>query len=260
MKSILLTAATLLASGSAEHQVVVKDNQYHKGAVNGDLVIHSFSKPHEARAYVGDHLTNTKVEKWGVERIFGEERKSILVIPESQNVVPIRYKVTVGPKTGKIYWQNTDFTGHGNGLMTNDWSEKYMDVPYQGRSHARTGGELLFNWIFGLVDDDESGTIDEGEVKEDVFKKMDANNDQKVDATDFDLLKAEDVFSLLDEDNSGTISASELPVDLIENIEKSDDSDANNDKQITLEEFEAMYTLKLKWEEKLKKSGSGEEL
>ena len=119
MKSILLTAATLLASGSAEHQVVVKDNPYHKGAVNGDLVIHSFSKPHEARAYVGDHLTNTKVEKWGVERIFGEERKTILVIPETQNVVPIRYKVTVGPKTGKIYWQNTDFNGHGNGLMNN---------------------------------------------------------------------------------------------------------------------------------------------
>ena len=331
MKSILLTAATLLASGLAKHQVVVKDNEYFYSCSSWDvktcdIVIHSFSKSDEARAYVGDHLTNTKVEKWGVERIFGEERKTILVIPETQNVVPIRYKVTVGPKTGQIYWQNTDFNGHGNGLIMNNkkiannqtwemnvqvinkWNEQtgtilktpekgetmvqveltdgginwfpidslemiggesseaqYMDVPYHGRNHARTGGELLFNWIFGLVDDDESGTIDEGEVKENIFKKMDANNDQKVDATDFDLLKAKDVFQLLDEDNSGFISASELPVDLIENIEKSgndpdwleDDSDANNDKRITLEEFEAMYTLKLKWEEKLKKSGSG---
>jgi len=240
MKSVLFAAAsTLLASVSATHEVVTKDSFF-----GGEIVTHNFNGHKEANDYIGDNLSNTKVTKWGEESIFGEKRKCILVVPGDM----CTYKITIGPKTGKMYWLPTSYEGNCNnvkdyhlGSTKNDRLDKPV-VSY---------GEMMFDWIFGLVDDDESGTVDKGEVPDHVLDALDTNNDNKVDASDLGDVSAKVVFALFDEDGSGKISVNELPEYMIDIIEKSDDNNDNNDREITLEEFTTMFNKQMHSQEEL---------
>jgi len=239
MKSVLFAAAsTLLASVSATHEVVTKDSLF-----GGEIVTHSFNGHEEANDYIGDNLSNTKVTKWGEESIFGEKRKCILVAPGDM----CTYKITIGPKTGKMYWLPTSYEGNCNNV--NDYhlgSTKNDRLDHPTKHYS----EMMFDWIFGLVDDDESGTVDKGEVPDHVLDALDTNNDNKVDASEFDF-SAEVVFGLFDEDGSGKISVNELPEYLIDIIEKSDDNNDNNDREITLEEFTTMFNKQMHPKEEL---------
>ena len=242
MKSVLFAAAsTLLASVSATHEVVTKEASTF--GATGEIVTHSFSGNKEAKEYIGDNLSNTKVTKWGEESIFGEKRKCILVSPGDA----CTYKITAGPKTGKLYWLRTSTKSCNN---FNDYHTMSIDGTNTPNS-AKSGGELLFDWIFGLVDDDESGTVDKGEVPDHVLDALDTNNDNKVDASDLGDVSAKVVFALFDEDGSGKISVNELPEYMIDIIEKSDDNNDNNDREITLEEFTTMFNKQMHPQEEL---------
>ena len=238
MKSVLFAAAsTLLASVSATHEVVTKDSLF-----GGEIVTHNFNGHKEANDYIGDNLSNTKVTKWGEESIFGEKRKCILVSPGDA----CTYKITAGPKTGNLYWLRTSTKSCNN---FNDYHTMSIDGTNTPNS-AKSGGELLFDWIFGLVDDDESGTVDKGEVPDHVLDALDTNNDNKVDASDLGDVSAKVVFALLS-NKQGKISINELPEYLIDIIEKSDDNNDNNDREITLEEFTTMFNKQMHPQEEL---------
>ena len=91
----------------AEHTVTTKQEKDVCGRMNANLFVHHFTTKVESESYMGTNEQNTRCVKWGTARLFGEERKCVLVDPKDS----VRYKVTVGPSSGILYWQRIDFTG-----------------------------------------------------------------------------------------------------------------------------------------------------
>ena len=246
MKSLILAAACTLAV--AVHHTTIQEDSNAIGEIYSNLFVHHFTNKEEAIQYVGKSLDDTKIVKWGVEKYFGEERKCVIISPKEGGM---RYKVTPGQSTGKLYWQRIDYTGR----ITNDNALKleptggYIDSSgieasikqyHQSAPKLKaptSGGERLFNWIFSLADDDESGTIERNEINDAAFTAMDTNQDGTIDFSDFAGLSASAVFSLFDDDNSGYIDSSELPRYMIQAVERDDDNERNDNKMLDLKEF-----------------------
>ena len=240
MKSLILAAACTLAV--AVHHTTIQEDSNAIGEIYSNLFVHHFTNKEEAIQYVGKSLDDTKIVKWGVEKYFGEERKCVIISPKEGGM---RYKVTPGQSTGKLYWQRIDYSGR----ITNDASilggqgksiEASIKQYHQSAPTLKaptSGGERLFNWIFSLADDDESGTIERNEINDAAFTAMDTNQDGTIDFSDFAGLSASAVFSLFDDDNSGYIDSSELPRYMIQAVEKGDGNERNDNKMLDLKEF-----------------------
>jgi Ca2+-binding EF-hand superfamily protein len=253
MKSIFFASICALPLLSAKHTVTTQQGKNILGEVHSNVFVHHFTTKEESQYYMGTHIDNTKCVKWGMERFFGEERKCVIVDAEDS----VRYKVTIGDTSGNLYWERIDFTGRlirdittgqGNqGIEQSNFYRKKIYIKSSSKDEKSkekiSGGRMIFNWIFGILDDDESGTVDKNEVQSKTLNVLDANNDGLIDADDFDGLSADTVFKLFDDDNSGLIDSSELPEYLIASIEAHDSDRQNDNKMLSLEEFTKLYNF-----------------
>jgi Ca2+-binding EF-hand superfamily protein len=254
MKSIVFASvcALLPATTAAEHTVTTQQGKNVLGEITSNVFVHHFTTKEESHNYMGIHLDNTHCVKWGMERVFGEERRCVIV--DAKNTV--RYKVTIGEATGNLLWQRIDFTGRitkdittgqGKGGDLRERKKLYIKGSKKKKNTnkatdvATSGGRMLFNWLFGLLDDDESGTIDKNELSSNKFDVLDTNDDGSIDADDFAGLSADTVFKLFDDDNSGYIDSSELPEYLIASIEAHDGDEKNDNKKLNVDEFTKLY-------------------
>ena len=72
------------------YHMITKKQEYNiLGEMISNLFVHKFHKKVEAENYMGTTIENTKCVKWGVARLFGEERKCVLV----DSIDSVRYKV-----------------------------------------------------------------------------------------------------------------------------------------------------------------------
>ena len=83
--------------------------------------------------------------------------------------------MTVGPSSGKIYWQRIEFTGRVvRDITTGSGSQSIEQM--KSTEHV-SGGRLLLNWMMHLLDDNESGSIDENEIPTEKMAVLDTNQD-----------------------------------------------------------------------------------
>lgn len=105
-----------------------------------------------------------------------------------------------------------------------------------------TGRDRIFHYLYGMLDDDESDTIDAGEIPDEILLVLDTNQDGKINELDWPGLTAPVAFKLFDSNSDGNISVDELPGYMLDDIEKHDGNDKKNaDQKVTLEEFSVMY-------------------
>ena len=115
-----------------------------------------------------------------------------------------------------------------------------------GARDTMTGGQMLLSWVYHMLDDDESGTIDPGEMPAEKIQRLDEDGDGDIDADDLKGLTAKAVFELFDDDDSGLIEANELPSYLLANMEQADGDEKNDNDLLTLEEFTTLFQFRYK--------------